>query len=256
MEKDLSSLSEQELIRKIITEPKGLFHFFNFVIEPALGLSREGWDYQLFCGVEREVLGLPKGEKPGDIDILIIPCRNHVPHPDLMAAIEVKVLRLPVAKRHKDTASSGVKQAKGLVRDGFPFAGILHLILAEPSPKEDWRSLKVARVIHEETGEVEILPDERPYDPIINDGAERQFGRLRKNLEGTCIGFHAVGLIPDIAVKRIKGTSVMPGWMATRNPNVNSRLLDAVRSLFPTKPSDDVREKSAAKDEKETPLPH
>ena len=93
-------------------------------------------DYKgLYIGqcLTRKELGLPgEGQKPGDIDILIIPYKENAILYDRAAAYEVKVVRPTRERMNKRPNSFGVKQIMGYVEDGFPFVSALHICMTEP----------------------------------------------------------------------------------------------------------------------------
>ncbi len=44
-------------------------------------------------------------------------------------------------KPSKNVNTNGVKQVYGLLRDGFPYVGLLHIVIPEPFPKYFHRKL-------------------------------------------------------------------------------------------------------------------
>ena len=63
----------------------------------------------------------------------------------------------------------------GLLRDGFPYVGILHIILSEASPENAWRPMGIYRVV-DDFGNVEVVEENKLMDPIVGDSAMRQRG--------------------------------------------------------------------------------
>ncbi len=229
----LTETSEQELIKHILYHYDGLYWFFNFVVEPALGPpgpDRKAWDYRIYCNVERRDLGLEPDGKPGDVDVLIVPVRNGVLAVQNCMAVEVKRLYLRAAKRSRDTNSSGAEQAAGLVRDGFPFVGLLHIVVAEESPKTEFAKGSVVRVL-DELGNAEMLPGEVMVDPIGRIAPERQLGRLEARVKNQVIGLNSVCVFLNADGSRIIGNSTGPSRLASRNPINNSTLLRRVEQL-------------------------
>lgn len=232
--KPLICASEFDIVHRIFTEETNFHWFLDFMLAPVLGewwdRRDKRWSFTIICFVERTALGLEPGEQPGDVDVLIVPQRNGRWYPTKTMAIEVKILRLNLSNRNKHPRPSGAQQAKGLVRDGFPYVGLLHLIFTEPSPLEEWKPLMHARII-DDFGHVEIL-GEFPTDTIGTISAQRQFGRLKQKIDGSCIGANSISLSTNEEGVRIKGYSTLGTLVRpTRNPHINRQLLNRVRQL-------------------------
>ena len=207
--KDLINLPERHLVRYLIQEASTLYQFFNFVVEPALGPPpRNGWDYMFFAEVPRPDLGLRPG-LPGDIDVLIVPTFRGVPQADFSAAIEVKRLALRGPNWSKNVDRYGISQAEGLLRCGFPFVGILHLIVNAPGPAENWRNLHQYRVL-DNFGSAEF-EGEAPGDMTGFLAAQRQFGRLLHRQPDPIIGLNCLAITQS---SDSKGKS----WFAFTDP--------------------------------------
>jgi hypothetical protein len=224
-------MSEPEIVREIFEQLDNYGWFFNFMIAPSrAGIPKPREHFGLTC-MPREAFGLPPHRQPGDIDILFVPILEDRIFAEAASAIEVKVLKLPAHKRHKDTARSGRAQALGLLRDGFPYVGILHIVVPEPSPSSRWRPLTIARVL-DDFGNVEIIAENQLSDPIVGDSAIRQLGRLDKLVEGSCVGVNAVALSIDIDGRTITGNSTLGrGAHARKNPNVSRSLIQRIDEL-------------------------
>ena len=71
---------------------------------------------------------------PGDIDILIVPYENDFLQLDRVLAIEVKVVRASFEKQGRSPNDFGISQTKALLRAGFPYCAVAHLIVSDESP--------------------------------------------------------------------------------------------------------------------------
>ena len=214
--KDIIGLPEHRLVRFIVHEASTLYEFFNFVVEPALGppSRRIDWDYLFFAELPRPYLGLRPG-LPGDIDILIVPTLHGLPRVEYSAAIEVKRLALRGPNWSKNVDRYGVTQAEGLLRCGFPFVGILHLIVNAPGPAENWRNLHQYRII-DEFGRAEF-ESEGPVDMTGYFASERQFARLTSRAPDPAIGLNCIALTQTT---NAEGKS----WFAVTNPETRPAL--------------------------------
>jgi hypothetical protein len=232
-EQQLISAPEHEIIRQIVTE-QNVGWYFEFMISAALGdrSDRRGqdWVHQFMCAINRSALGLKSYEKPGDIDVLIVPRYQGRWFASKAMAVEVKVLRLPKSNRDKHPRPSGRKQAEGLLRDGFPYVGLLHLIVAEPSPSAEWKRLMHAKII-DDHGRVEVL-GEFPTDTIATATTRRQYGRLLQLARGSFFGVGAVGLVLNNSGTAIAGNSTLNTFtQPARNPNADDQLIERIGDL-------------------------
>ncbi|KAA9013442.1 MULTISPECIES: hypothetical protein [Sphingobium] len=210
--KNLLNAPERELVQYLCNESSSLYWFFNFVVEPAIGPPpRPGWDYIIFAEVPREDLGLKPGQ-PGDIDILIIPTFHGQPRPEFAAAIEVKRLALRGPNWSKNVDRYGITQANGLLKAGFPYVGILHLIMNAPGPTENWRNLQEFKVVGDD-GRVEFVA-ETEIDMTGPIAAERQFSRLLKQNPHPSIGLNCV------AVSQTLYSEGSRGWLSVTDPEL------------------------------------
>lgn len=80
----------------------------------------------------REKLGFAKGNKPGDFDLLIIPYDEESILFETTICIEIKIVRPTRKKPDKNADSLGITQVKGLIIDGFPIVGLMHISMTEP----------------------------------------------------------------------------------------------------------------------------
>lgn len=70
---------------------------------------------------------------PGDFDIIFIPYNSTKLFFDRTAVFEVKVARPDIRRADKKSSNSiGTKQVHGLLEDGFPLVGLLHVCMPEP----------------------------------------------------------------------------------------------------------------------------
>lgn len=216
---------EQILIQHILSQPDIFPWFFDFMLEAALGSHPRGKDIDILCGIRRADAGLNPAEKPGDFDIVMLPQVNGAYYLHKVMAVEVKVLRLAAKNRDAHVRPSGASQARGMVKDGIPFVGLLHIILPEPSPVEQWRPLVRHRILNENL-ESEALPGVFPIDMAGADALIRHFGRMRRHVDGTCIGARAIALVSDGTGRKIIGRALPDMEIGpSANHQINKDLL-------------------------------
>lgn len=90
----------------------------------------------------REEFGFDKGEQPGDFDMIIIPFSDRGIHFERVGVFEVKLVKPTIKNPERNANSLGTKQVQGLIRDGFPFVGLMHVSIIESLPEELKRPMK------------------------------------------------------------------------------------------------------------------
>ena len=128
-------LEESQVIDLIIEKAKCTYGNLDYFWE-VTNVPREddfNFDtYYLAKEISRTEFGLEKDQKPGDIDILIIPSNKGKMYFEYSSAFEVKVVR-PTNKNHRKNSNSlGSTQTLGLIRDGFPLVGLIQVCMNEP----------------------------------------------------------------------------------------------------------------------------
>lgn len=193
----------------------------NEVIELLLGWNNEiGSDLRAFLGgiywpnpeaywnyegvyaaknILREELGLEKGRKPGDIDIIIIPFNNKQIYFEHSSVYEVKVLKPTRVKPYRNANSLGATQIKGLVDDGFPIICLIHVCMTEPLKEAEKAIINFFPLIDIEVEEWEAknFLDETFYvkmDYFSMWSSENQLKRLQAQRLENFIGINSFGL--------------------------------------------------------------
>lgn len=115
---------------------------------------------------------------PGDLDLLLIRHRQGNPVFEDSFSIEVKVLRMNPERQSKTTNEFGISQCRGMISLGFPYVGLLHVIIREEAHEGRHKNIMVARVL-DKNGNVKIEPSIR-RDISDWETSARQFGRLSK----------------------------------------------------------------------------
>lgn len=141
-------ISEPELIKRLclsVSDNKINFDLFSNLLFKPIGHD-EFCKYKGFyiaINVLREELGFSKYNKPGDFDILITPYPDNEIFFNRTCAIEVKVVRPTRKKQKKSPNSYGITQVQGLVKDGFPLVGIIHICMTEPLLDHEKQTIKL-----------------------------------------------------------------------------------------------------------------
>lgn len=191
------------------------------------------------CPVIKTSLFSAEAHYPGDIDLLVIPYEENDLILHRALAIEIKIIRASFAKQGKSPNEFGYSQARGLLKLGFPYAALAHLIVSDQSPESAWRDIGVARVIDSD-GRVEMLPDEK-VDWMPADLTDRAFGRLESAVKSNELGLIAAYIgSTETQFAGLSGPS--PLWLpacrrALPNSSASPALLKKIAELFERNPS-------------------
>lgn len=143
---DDRKLSEKELVERLSISKDGKIHYnlFSNLIYKPVGhdeFSKYKGFYLAF-EILRQEIGFEKNNKPGDFDILIIPYNENEVFYNRTCAIEVKVVRPRRNNPRKAPNSYGITQIEGLIKDGFPLVGLLHICMTEPLEESEKSTIK------------------------------------------------------------------------------------------------------------------
>jgi len=212
----MQKFKEKEIVKKLTDDLACLNDAIFFAVNPALHLDEDVIECTLHIALEvpRSMLNLNPNQKPGDFDLLIIPERKGVIYFDRTIAIEVKVVRPTLSKPSKNAGKMGATQTNGIVSDGFPFVGLLHLEVPENRPEE----------------QKEEMPNGYLMDMFPLESAIRQDGRLKKLDLPSFVGFSSTGLASSDT--DFFGSTFGVEKCCEINPNINTEIIDSVKELF------------------------
>ncbi len=230
--------SEADILRCIVSDTQILANTIYFVLDTAFPHPGHAFaqDIVLAMNVPRTALGLDASNKPGDIDYLIIPFKGEQFIYDRTIAVEVKVVRPSLKKPSRNTNSMGRSQVLGLLRDGFPVVGLLHVSIPETLPESLlWRVPLISNKLGPK-GEVVKTGKYISVDPFPIISAERQEGRLVALNLPSEVAFKAIGY--SLSRKKIgfAGSSANLEHRGLVNPDANSNLIDNVALYFSSRP--------------------
>jgi hypothetical protein len=142
--------------------------------------------YYCATNILREELGLERNGKPGDYDIVFIPYRGEHLFFDRTAVYEVKIVRPSFERQSRSPNSFGETQVYGLLEDGFPLVGLLHVIAAEPLLPQQLGTIGMSKLPAKggrEEGDPPLPPLEelyelQPLDWLPGEAIDRQMRRL------------------------------------------------------------------------------
>jgi hypothetical protein len=214
---------------------------FGFVLYPQISD-----EYYLYKGVHIakcipiKELGLDRLGQPGDIDILIIPFSENETFYERTAAIEIKVVRPTLIDMSKDANSQGTKQVKGLVMDGFPVVGLMHVCTPEPLPNE----LKLKTKFYSQKDKFDLneylnTTEFHEWDTFPGDACDNQMRRLITSDLPKYVGLNTIGINVDQEDNLIFTTSTIYDNFkdAYFNPNVKDTMIKSIESHFVSNPN-------------------
>lgn len=174
-------LDEKEIIKLLISwkDSSGfpdLRPFVNMMLFPDdFGKEKPYTGYYVKENILRTHLNFDKGSKPGDFDVIIIPFRGELVFFNRAAVYEIKVVRPTRAKPSKNANSLGLTQLNGLISDGFPFVGLIHICMPEPLTDEE----KLKILMHEKVfNDYSNYKNNRSIDQFGNYSCDKQMQRL------------------------------------------------------------------------------
>lgn len=174
-------------------------------------------------------------ERPGDIDLMIVPYHGADLILDRALAVEVKVIRASYLRQDKSPNEFGFSQASALQALGFPYVAVVHLIVSDEAPEHAWEWTGIARVL-DAHGRVEMLPQER-HNLLPAALIRRSYGRLISNVPSEDIGLASVYIDEPVLTPEgiyAHGAYVwMPsGRPAKRNSKYDAALMERVADLL------------------------
>lgn len=190
----------------------------------------------VFLGVKREELGLFPNLKPGDVDILVLPeYEGNVEFSKAMA-IEVKVPKPSVNRPDKNPSTLGRSQVKGLLRDGFPYCGLLHLVAAQNLPEEFHKEIPIMSYNLDENGELIPTGETLRTDHFGFECSKRQLNRLRSFGLDNYIGFSSQSInIWQNTGQHMMSISYNTTHPPSINPKTSKKLINNIEKYFTKK---------------------
>jgi hypothetical protein len=176
---------------------------------------------------------LQHAERPGDIDLLVIPYEGDELVLERVLAIEAKAVRARFARQGKSPNEFGFSQALSLLDLGFPYVAVAHLIISDLSPEENWQEMMAAEVLDREGNVGNIGPVK--VDPMPDNLTERTFGRLQRNCKMADVGLISAYIYSPIFGNCDPKQHMLhfpSGRMASLNPETRTKTLDAVAMYF------------------------
>lgn len=224
--------SEEEILNKIIINKSILSNTIRFALVSVFPYPQSPFEYEIDIAVNvlRHKLQLKPDQKPGDIDLLIIPSKDGKPHYSKTIALEVKIVRPSVKKPSRDANSSGLKQVNGLFLDGFPFVGLVHISIPEPLPSNLLIDVETISDKMDENNElVETGQSVKTnFFPVTH--AERHEGRIKSLDLSEDIAYKVISLHLSKDKQNFVGNTFGRSKTGNINPNYSRSLVENIKS--------------------------
>ncbi|MBL0911207.1 MAG: hypothetical protein IBJ09_02455 [Bacteroidia bacterium] len=211
------------LIENSICQYGSLNYFYNVTNVPRkddLKFDR----YYITKEILRQEIGLAPGQKPGDIDILIIPASGDKIFFEFSSAFELKVVRPTNKDYRKNSNSLGTTQTLGLIKDGFPLVGLIQVCMNEPINPVHLQYLP----------NFENVSEIFTFDPFPIYSVETQYKRVLKTDLPKYVGINIFGLsftqeFIMVTQHSMKFTGFQEGYF---NPNTKQSTIKSIENHF------------------------
>lgn len=188
----------------------------------------------LICPVAKTELLFHGQKLPGDIDLIVIPYERDTLILDKTMAVEIKIIRASYNRQDKSPNEFGYSQCRSLLKLGFPYVSLVHIIVSDRSPEDTWEDVPAYRIINDQ-GEAESAGMER-MDTMPWRLIERAFGRLTKNAGTELIGLSATYV--DTGHPKSKDNTEINGFhfplckKCQENPNLSESNMSILGNFF------------------------
>lgn len=220
-------LEESQVIKLIIETTRCHYGNLDFFYDVTNVPRRNDFSFDRYYTAKeilRNDIGLEPNQKPGDIDILIIPAFKDKVFFEFSAVFEVKVVRPTNKNYRKNSNSLGTTQTLGLVLDGFPLVGLIHVCMTEPINSKHLQHLPNLDNINE------IFT----YDPFPVYSIETQYERVLKTALPKYVGINIFGLssTQDNNIVTQHSSKFTAFQQAYFNPNTDKSIIISIQNYF------------------------
>lgn len=167
----------------------------------------------------------PEVTFPGDIDLLVIPYEADELILSKTLAIELKIVRAKFSKQSRSPNEYGFSQAQALLKCGFPYVAVAHLIVSDESPFSSWQTTYLTKIIDNE-GRCEE-PWLGTLDLMPSDLLNRSYGRLLANSP-----VEKIGLIAAYIADKEDSFWFPRGKPAIFNEKTTFQRMDAIGNYY------------------------
>lgn len=229
--------SEAEVLARVVADFALFSNTIHFALDTAFPHPEHPFaqDVLVVLNVPRQVLGLARDRKPGDVDLLIVPVNDDV-LVDRTIAIEAKVVRPTISKPSRNVNTMGRQQTLGRLEDGFPFVGLLHMAVPESLPADLHSRIPLKSWELGEDGEQKDTGEVVLVDPFPLASARRQEGRLQTLELPPAAAYKSIGFGLSQDGEAFHSCTTCEQRSGEKNPVTSQALLDRVSLLVEGEP--------------------
>lgn len=220
-----------------------LTFFHNLLFDPVRFEGIEEYNgFYLAKNILRDEIGLERKGKPGDYDILFIPYNQKRMFYERTAVFEVKIARPTFQLPNKGSNSLGETQVYGLIDDGFPLIGLLHIVISKPLLLRQTSTIKVSKVPSNTKWDrnnppfksVEDLFEDQPWDWLPSYSIDKQMTRLIRIGFPKYVGLNTFALTKDSkGERRVIMSEEFRGFTSGYfNPKTSLTTIEKVETHF------------------------
>lgn len=226
-------LEESQVINLIIEKTKcdyGNLDFFYDVTNIPRTNNLKFDRFYIAREILRTDLGFGKNKKPGDFDIIIIPAFKEKLFFQYTSAFEIKIVR-PTNKNHRKNSNSlGTTQTFGIIEDGFPLVGLIHVCMNEPITPKRLQFLP----------NFDNISEIFTFDPFPIYSIETQYKRILKSELPKYVGINVFGLSFTQKEEMViqdssKFINFKKGYF---NPNSKKSTIEKIKGHYENKPNE------------------
>ena len=215
------------MISLIINKTKSLHGNLDFFYDITNVPRNDSINFDRFY-ITKEVLrtemGFTNDKKPGDFDIIIIPAYKEHIYFEYTSAFEIKIVRPTNKNPRRNSNSLGTSQIQGMIDDGFPLIGLIHICMNEP----------VARKYLKYLPNLDDFSEIVTFDPFPLYSIEAQYERILKTELPKYIGINVLALCFDqqenlILQDSSKFMAFKKGYF---NPNTKQSTIDKIENHY------------------------
>jgi len=167
---------------------------------------------------------------------LIVPFSENEVLFERTIAIEAKIVRPSISNPGRNANTMGRAQVSGLLRDGFPFVGLVHISVPEPTPLHmHWEVPQISNSLGP-NGELIETGEYHMFDPMPLLSAKRQEGRVLALGLPVEVGYRVIAMTLSKGGEQFCGNTIGEVRIGARNPLVSNTVLKSVQMLLTTEP--------------------
>jgi hypothetical protein len=211
--------SETKILERILSNRQTFVNTVHFALDSAFPYPESAFAQSLYVGIN-----------------LIVPFSENSIFFERTIAIEAKVLRPSTSNPARNANTMGRTQVNGLVRDGFPFVGLVHIAVPDTLPSQMHWSVPHLSNSLGPNGELLKTGEYHMIDPFPLFSAARQEGRMLALDLPHEVGYRVIGMSLSKDGEQFSGYTIGQDRKSVRNPGASRTLIRCVQTLLTAEP--------------------